>query len=107
MSHPTIQKNAVNFNRSPNGNGLRPPAYNYQLLILATHVTQHADLDLYSLKRPGRGFDDLGKVKMEFSETGECQLPDAFNRIKNTVPSRSNRILKSWKYRLLQYAREL
>ena len=50
------------------------------------------------------------KVKIEFSvipDRGECQLQDSFYRIKNIVPSRSYWILKSWKYELLKYKREL
>ena len=52
---------------------------------------------LSSFKGAG-GVDSLGKVQIEFSvvsDRRECQQPDAFYRIKNIVPSRSYRILKS------------
>ena len=51
-----------------------------------------------SFNKGARGVDDLGKVKIEFSvvsDRGECQLPDAFYRIKDIVLSRIYKILKS------------
>ena len=44
------------------------------------------------------GDADLGMVKIEFDavyDKRESQLPDTFYRMKNIVPSRSYRIMKS------------